>query len=78
MTSIYGRRALFRSAIAALLVGGLVSGGLVLANLAETEPTGGIGGPFELTSHRGEAVSDRSLRGRLRAAVQKSATVAAA
>lgn len=39
-------------------------GGLVLANLAETEPTGGIGGPFELTSHRGEAVSDRSLRGR--------------
>ncbi|CAK7262244.1 MAG TPA: SCO family protein [Shinella sp.] len=64
MTSIYSRRALFGSAIAALLVGGLVSGALVLANMAETEPTGGIGGPFELTSHRGEAVSDRSLRGR--------------
>ena len=32
--------------------------------MAESEPTGGIGGPFELTSHRGEAVSDRSLRGR--------------
>jgi len=67
MTSFHRRGVLAGSAIAALAVSVFVSGGLLLAGKTETEAgneSAAIGGPFQLTSHRGETVSDRTLRGK--------------